>query len=621
MIILMVVAIIILAVMVLFLSKLDFNFAALSISLSFFQTSAIFASFSISWPPEVLAVMRLMSIFSFDVSGVSPECNQSPISTQEMWLASVLLPIIMGSMLFAMLGVIRIFFLTMMLTRFPIWFKRKFYPLLKPPSLLEVTESDGLAGKMKKLAYNSVKGIRYNLLSQFTMAMTRDKIDSIQDAIMNASITMLSILYMMVCGRSLEGVSCIDTDYVETIENSTLGSVRTLKARKRVLMGSFKGEVVCAERNFLEDNVTLGPFARPNETGWESKPISGLFTPTFPASIIQTMAYILFLSYGAGLPSLIYLLLSSGSHKLNDLRFGRKYGYLYKRYEPQFYAWETLVMLRKVFLNVIKNLCVLQDGSALPMQQSAAGMSTLLVFITLQAAFTPYAETHLDLLELLLLSSSYLFLFIGISNYMIDTLTPVYANDRGMTDTLAFVMMCCLIAGMIFVIIFMTYDFSLQGMRAYYRIIEGEGKYGKRQQLRLFKLDAETIKLQLLAARFIDRNQRKLFQDWINLYASEEQKMLVKVAFHSLADFIESSDEFSKPQLIAMVAELPAPVGTFAEKMWMGYRSMRSADDNTKNKTKKRSKSKVHAGSYTESSVSKMEQPQVTASTKDPICE
>lgn len=141
--------------------------------------------------------------------------------------------------------------------------------------------------------------------SQFTMAMTRDKIDSIQvlltffsvslmqnhsnaattwtwyaqDAIMNASITMLSILYMMVCGRSLEGallacawyhtifggvehaneiddvwhasmytfhligVSCIDTDYVETIENSTLGSIRTLKARKRVLMGSFKGEV------------------------------------------------------------------------------------------------------------------------------------------------------------------------------------------------------------------------------------------------------------------------------------------------------------------------------------------------------------------------------------------
>lgn len=117
-------------------------------------------------------------------------------------------------------------------------------------------------------------------------------------------------------------------------------------------------------------------------------------------AVIQTMAYILFLSYGAGLPSLIYLLLSSGSHKLNDLRFGRKYGYLYKRYvsksnirmtnaewryllcvcdstemymtahtdllrqaeqylsiiyslhicsyEPQFYAWETLVMLRKV---------------------------------------------------------------------------------------------------------------------------------------------------------------------------------------------------------------------------------------------------------------------------------
>ena len=46
------------------------------------------------------------------------------------------------------------------------------------------------------------------------------------------------------------------------------------------------------------------------------------------------------------IPLFFFVQLQRGKHKLNHLTFGRRYGYLYKRYEVEWFWWECTVMVR-----------------------------------------------------------------------------------------------------------------------------------------------------------------------------------------------------------------------------------------------------------------------------------
>lgn len=142
-----------------------------------------------------------------------------------------------------------------------------------------------------------------------------------------------------------------EADFVEVYDNVT--GVATMKAKKRQLAGSFRGQVVCYERDFGPDNVTLTDW----QLDWTWIPASKdnpipISTP--PYAIIYGIGAFFFYSYAFGLPLYLGIRLYFGRHRLNDLRFGRKFGYLYKRYEAGWYAWELVVMARKVSLAVIQ---------------------------------------------------------------------------------------------------------------------------------------------------------------------------------------------------------------------------------------------------------------------------
>lgn len=195
----------------------------------------------------------------------------------------------------------------------------------------------------------------------------------------------------------------------------------------------------------------------------------------------------------------------------------------------------------------------LPNGEALPIQQSALSMCILLAALCAQAFAMPYSEYHLDILDLALLSSSYIVLFSGVSSYMIDNQSPTYATDRELLWLLTAVMMVVLLFAFGLIVFMMALDITLQMVRLYYRFVEGEGLYGAHQQLVLRRLGQDVKRMQQLGVRFLDREKRAQFTTWLNYKATTEQKYLLMAAFSSLEYFIDHHKEHSKPFFIRCV--------------------------------------------------------------------
>lgn len=151
--------------------------------------------------------------------------------------------------------------------------------------------------------------------------------------------------------RTIVACPLQEADFIEVFNNET--GFSSLQAQKTQLAGSFRGQVVCYERFLGPDNATLTDW----QLNWDWQAASKdnpvpLSTP--PYAIIFGIGAFFFYAYAFGLPLFLGYKLYFGRHRLNELRFGRKFGYLYKRYESGWYAWELVVMARKVSLAVIE---------------------------------------------------------------------------------------------------------------------------------------------------------------------------------------------------------------------------------------------------------------------------
>ena len=556
-------------------SKVGFNWAAISISLNFLQVSAIFANFSIVWPEEVLAVLNVFNFFIVDVEVVQAECAFR-ISYFEKWFSMVMLPFVVVAMLSCVTFSLEFATFVMSKTRFPVWVKRKLWRGLKPPNLLEAVDPDEeLADKLARKLKNLRRKLFYTVLSFGTKPIPRSKLESMQDTIFNAFVTMLSVYYMTGCKRSLEIFRCVKSDPILQDQtqcayydpgNETLGIEPdppvALVYQKEVLFASIgSGEVTCSTYNA----TTCG---MDTETGFTNGPgtyqlgIVGLSNSPAYAEL-RVLAGFFALLYSLCIPGFFFVKLTAGRHKLNHLNFGRRYGYLYKRYEVKWYWWECTVMIRKLLLNAVDIFIGLENGSQLPGQQAAAAMVVVIIFIMMQASCTPYAEAHLDALETTLLVVNYTFLFLGLCSYTIG-LSADSSGDASLEWMLTVLMTAVLILGLLFMVLFLSLDITLQLVRLYFRFIEGEGKYGSRQQLVLTDLSAETRRLQKLAARILSADRQQLFQGWLNREATEDQKTLVKAAFTSLAYYLDTHEDHSMPWYVVTGTKLPIVGGLVA---------------------------------------------------------
>ena len=152
---------------------------------------------------------------------------------------------------------------------------------------------------------------------------------------------------------------------------------------------------MCRHRSFAADNSTLGPWAWGGTTeakhtllaeAFESAgPLYGALAYTPGYQVVFSPGVFFSLLYVLGIPLFFTLKLSRGRSVLNHTRFGRKYGYLYKRYEVEYYYWEVVILLRKVLLSVVRLWLVLPNGDVLPVQQAALGMVVVLLALLAQA--------------------------------------------------------------------------------------------------------------------------------------------------------------------------------------------------------------------------------------------
>ena len=154
--ILMGIFLILLLIFIYYASKTNFNFAAFSISINFFQVTTIFADFKIEWPPEILELMGMFAIVSVDISVVSPECA-TEVTAFQMWFVMTIAPFAFGAVMGFLLLWFQTFFMVKQHTRLPTWAKRKFSKRLRPPRLLVSTDSDSLGDRVAKKLSNQTK--------------------------------------------------------------------------------------------------------------------------------------------------------------------------------------------------------------------------------------------------------------------------------------------------------------------------------------------------------------------------------------------------------------------------------------------------------------------------------
>lgn len=84
-----------------FLNQKAVNMAFLSIGVDYFQILAIFRRSKVSWPPELLEIFRLLSVFNFNLDITAPECAIPDLSYGTKWSLVQVLPGAVACMLVA----------------------------------------------------------------------------------------------------------------------------------------------------------------------------------------------------------------------------------------------------------------------------------------------------------------------------------------------------------------------------------------------------------------------------------------------------------------------------------------------------------------------------------------
>lgn len=121
-------------------------------------------------------------------------------------------------------------------------------------------------------------------------------------------------------------------------------------------------------------------------------------------SIHAIVATLGLLMYSLGIPVLDYLLLQRNRHKLfTGSKFRARYGFIFFRYEPQYFWYESVEMLRKFSLGGV--VMFVQSGS---MMQCVAAIMMSTVFLVIHGKFQPFDDDLDDDLQSVSLIGTFL---------------------------------------------------------------------------------------------------------------------------------------------------------------------------------------------------------------------
>jgi len=493
------VGLVLLAVAMYSVSKSGFNVGAIAISINFFQTTAIFASFEIEWPLDIQVFFRFFELFQIGIDIAQPECVVPTIGYSEKWIFMMTLPLIFLGMLCTILLAIYGHHALLTSTRFSLWFKRKFPRLLRKPEKLRPTQDESRLETFRRVSSGALAAFVYRGGSSAVQTSTREMREVVADSIINAFFMFLTLFYLAAVQKALEPFACFATQFDE----QGLSTLHVMRA---------DASISC---NW-------------NDPVWRYLAPAGML-----ASVV----------YGIGIPGSILLFLFKGRFSLNVLGFGRKFGYLYRRYERPWYFWEVMVLIRKLSLAATRLFL-----SSHVYAQSTLGVVLITAFLSAQVYARPYEEAHLDMMETVLLSANYITLSMGFTRQILNQ-QPWYSKDQQYALAIEFGILGVLIFCLIFIVFANVYDVTRQLIRLYRRRSLREGKYGSGQMLTLYSLDKHTEELQVLGATYMLSARRESYISWL-LQANTEDKLLFESVFKSFRFYLEASEKRGREESV-----------------------------------------------------------------------
>ncbi|KAJ6253149.1 insulin-like growth factor binding protein [Anaeramoeba flamelloides] len=345
----------ILVIFVVFTRKISRYFKSLTIVISFFQVLALIYQLKGIWPKGTDGTFQLFLPFNLNIDLLATECS-SEFGYFKKWKMIQLLPIVF--LLFFVLIYILLLIHSKTITtlhqrHYYNYILNKFPNLMKKPSKLVD----------HKLIYY-LKLLRYYLLTPFLRSFTQKEVtEVIKSVFTNVYLTLLSMLYLTLSQKCLEIFSC---EY-----NAELNKY------------IFKPDANYYCFDYDQEN-----------NSWNI---------VFPFAITCSVLYII------GIPLLILYLLIKNSKRLTEKQFDLKLGLLYSKYNKAFFFWEIIIMLRKLFLVIIRVVLIDYPKCSITLL-----IFVLLLALLLQFKYRPYIEKRHNNLDSILLIFSQVILFSGL---------------------------------------------------------------------------------------------------------------------------------------------------------------------------------------------------------------
>ncbi|KAJ3445322.1 g protein-coupled receptor-related [Anaeramoeba flamelloides] len=323
-----------------FAKKATAYFGSFTISFSFFQILVIIYQLGVRWPTNLSSMFKLFLTLNFNLDFLATECTFN-LTHLEKWYLIQLSPII-----FFFLFLI-IYFLLLVHSKVILKYN------------LNVFADNYITRKCPKFFYKPSKQIgntflyylhfvKFKLLSPLFQGLTKEELNDMKCIFTNVYLTLLTLLYLILSQKCLQVFDC-------------------------KYDSSSKNYIFQPEPNY---NCF--------EKWWYQK--------LFIASIIFIIFYIM------GIPFLILYLLIKNSKILTETQFDLKFGLLCTRYNKNFFFWEIIIMIRKLFL-IIMTLFV----SNFPTFQLILIVLVLLVALVIQQIYKPYLSNRHNYLESTLL--------------------------------------------------------------------------------------------------------------------------------------------------------------------------------------------------------------------------
>ncbi len=530
--------------------KLGRNVGSLTISFSFAQTLSLFPRYKLVWPSTLLSAFEISSLFSINIEVTNPECvNESMRSYASRWRLIIFTPIIVGLIILS-------FYLVVIFRN--LWVRCAGSWLRKISKRVRDIDLK-VAAKHSTLDYSDTVEIRHQNLESLKSVdidgetsnpkessssselvdprpsiatiSKSSEISSVSNSTKEPQLTSRSKLSKADKKRIAEEERLAEIARLKSIEDGT-----KLTFGEKILfwlavpcpkeqMSDIRSSCINSYVLFLSTtyivlaSTVLEVFACTKQNDGtltlDAKPSIRCYEDTEHTDVVGMASIFIFL-YVIGIPVTIFACLFRYRHRLSTVR--KSLGFLFQRYEEQYYFWEVVILIRKLAL-VCVSLFLISD----PLQGAIFSLGVLLLSLVFQSAAAPFLFEHNDVLEFIMLFNNFLVLFSGIIFLTLSQLNQTDSIALEIYSTLESSIMILLIASGGLCVLALGKDFLL-------------AKAGlSKKRISILK---EELKSEYLD-EYIISNFHSAFLDWVN---DSFDIIQMKKFFADLSKFEEEYD-------------------------------------------------------------------------------